>query len=109
MSLRNVNQDAYASHVDADRQPRTPTQVAFDRIKTVRQARGLSGAAIGQRMAALGFAWDRNTIAKIEGGHRATLNVDELLGLARVLDVSPLVLLLPATGDYPFAPDQHAE
>lgn len=46
-------------------------------------------------MARLGIPWDRHIVANLENGRRQAVSVTELLGLAYVLDVSPLHLLVP--------------
>lgn len=74
----------------------SPTQTVIEQVKRLREGQGLSGAGIARRMTELGIPWDRNTIAKLENGHRASLGLDEWLALAYILDVPPLALLLPS-------------
>lgn len=73
----------------------TPTQLVIRRLYELRKSKGLSGAAVAERMTQLGVHWDRNTVAKLESGRRVSINVDELLALAYALGESPLALLLP--------------
>lgn len=79
------------------------------RIKDVRTRQGLSGATIARRMSELGFSWSRDVVGHIETGRRTSVTVDELMALAVVLDVSPLVLLLPETPECPLAPRLRAD
>lgn len=46
-------------------------------------------------MATVGVPWDRSIVANFETGRRSTVNVEELLALAYVLDVAPVHLLVP--------------
>lgn len=53
----------------------------------------MSQTKLGERMAELGCEWSRTSVAKLEGGHRNSVSVQELLALAVVFDVAPVMLL----------------
>lgn len=72
------------------------------RVRELRARKGLSAKQVGERMTErCGVTWDRFTVANLETGRRKNLTVDELLALARVLDVAPVHLLVPID-DQPF-------
>jgi len=63
------------------------------RVKQLRTDVRLSGAALADGMAKLGFRWNQSTVAKLESGRRRLISVDELLALAQVLGIPPVLLL----------------
>jgi transcriptional regulator with XRE-family HTH domain len=65
----------------------------------VRKARGLSLATVAERMTTLGRPMTLNSVSKIELQKRG-VDLDDLVALARALDVPPLVLVFPI-GDKP--------
>jgi transcriptional regulator with XRE-family HTH domain len=69
------------------------TAAVAARVKQLRKNARLSGAALAERMAELGFRWNQSTVAKLEAGRRRAITVDELKALAVVLDI-PLVWLM---------------
>lgn len=72
-----------------------PVQTVAHRVSELRKRKGLTAAEVGQRMKAEGFKWDRFTVSNLEKGKRQNVTLTEWLGLAQVLDVSPLHLLVP--------------
>ncbi|MEU7764995.1 DEAD/DEAH box helicase family protein [Nocardia sp. NPDC049190] len=66
------------------------------RLKDVRQSRGLTLNLLATRLSDLGRPIDLSALAKIEKGQRR-VDVDDLIALARALDVSPNWLLFPET------------
>ncbi|MGW4371997.1 DEAD/DEAH box helicase family protein [Nocardia takedensis] len=66
------------------------------RLKDVRQSRGLTLNLLATRLSDLGRPIDLSALAKIEKGQRR-VDVDDLMALARALDVSPNWLLFPET------------
>jgi transcriptional regulator with XRE-family HTH domain len=76
-------------------QPQKPTQVIAARVKELRRKRGMSAAQLGDRLRDVGINWDRAILANLENGRRASVSVEELFGLALVLDVAPLHLVVP--------------
>src|SRR6188768_2402277 len=65
------------------------------RVKQIRERRGWSVPELVERCETLGLhRLTRETITNIELGRKKAIDVDELLGLAVALDVSPLHLLL---------------
>lgn len=68
-----------------------------ERLREFRQARHLSQAQLAARVNAQGGVVTQTTITRLERGPRE-VTLDEMLSLARALNVSPLALLLP-TGD----------
>jgi transcriptional regulator with XRE-family HTH domain len=65
------------------------------RLKQVRQERGLTLAQLAARLEALGRPLLLSALSKIEQRQRR-VDADDLVALARALDVSPMLLLLPA-------------
>lgn len=72
-----------------------PVQTVAFRVGELRKRKGLTAAEVGQRMQAEGFKWDRFTVSNLEKGKRQNVSLTEWLGLAQILDVSPLHLLVP--------------
>jgi transcriptional regulator with XRE-family HTH domain len=68
-------------------------------VKELRPKRGLTAANLAERMTELGIKWDRAIVANLESGRRRSVSVDELLGLALVLNVAPVHLLVPPDDD----------
>ena len=66
----------------------------------------MNQAQLGAEMAKYRPSWSRSTVVKLENRKRESVSVEDLLALAYVLKVSPLLLLLPVeNGDYPVAGD----
>jgi transcriptional regulator with XRE-family HTH domain len=74
-------------------------RLVADRVREVRNRRGLTARQLAERMTRAGISWDRGVVAKLETGRRQSLSVDEWLTLAAVLDVAPVHLLLPLEDD----------
>lgn len=72
-----------------------PVQAVAARVSELRKRKGMTAAEVGRRMTAHGVKWDRFTVANLESGKRQSVTLTEWLALARVLDVSPLHLLVP--------------
>jgi transcriptional regulator with XRE-family HTH domain len=79
-----------------------PVETVARRVREVRRRRGLSAAQLAERLQQVGLDWDRNIVANLENGRRASLSVDELLALALVLDVAPVHLLVPLEDEQPY-------
>jgi transcriptional regulator with XRE-family HTH domain len=75
---------------------------AARRVRELRRRRGLTAAQLAERLREVGLDWDRNVVANLETGRRASLDVSELLALALVLDVAPVHLLVPLDDDRPY-------
>lgn len=82
--------------------PRTPTQVLAQRVRVYRDAHGWSGQELAQRCTDAGVPLDGTVIADIESGHGGGISVQELLTLAYVLSVPPVLLFVPVGEDYHF-------
>lgn len=82
-------------------EPRQPAEVIAERLKAIRTRRGLSVAKLAAKCAQLGMPkLNRDVITNIEiPGRRQDVGITELLGLAYALDVPPMSLLLPGTGE----------
>jgi transcriptional regulator with XRE-family HTH domain len=65
------------------------------RVRELRMQRGWSHEQLAVALKAVGIPWTRQVVAKLENGRRQTLTLEELHGLALVLDVPPLALLYP--------------
>lgn len=66
-----------------------------ERIKQLRNKRGLSAQKLGEEMARAGIPWNRSIVVNIEQGRRSYITVEELLALGQVLGVPPLLLAFP--------------
>lgn len=66
------------------------------RVRIVRNEVGLTQNDLSARLAAIGRPMPTASIGRLESGDRR-VDVDDLMALAYVLDVSPLSLLLPFT------------
>src|SRR5690625_4841215 len=66
------------------------------RIKEIREARGLSYAELSRRLAAAGRPIPALGLRRIEAGERR-VDVDDLIALAWVLEASPTMFLVPKT------------
>lgn len=71
------------------------------RIRTARQAAGLSAQKVSERCDALGFPIPRSTIANIESGRKEALPIHEISVLAAALELSPAALLFPVDSPDP--------
>jgi transcriptional regulator with XRE-family HTH domain len=80
-----------------------PMRAVVHGVKELRTRRGWTAERLGEEMAKLGFRWDRYTVGNLERGRRRSLTVEELLGLAYVLDVAPVHLLVPVDETRPYA------
>jgi len=65
------------------------------RVRELRTQLGWSHEQLAVALKAVGIPWTRHVVAKLENGRRQTLTIEELHGLAFVLDVPPLALLYP--------------
>lgn len=73
----------------------SPTQEVARRVQELRRKRGLTAAALAERMTGLGVPWDRSIVANLESKRRRSLSVEELLALALALNVAPVHLMVP--------------
>lgn len=76
-------------------EPLQPVPAIARRVKEIRLRRGLTAKELGERLTAQGIPWDRFTVAGLENGKRQNVTVDELLALSKVLNASPVNLLVP--------------
>lgn len=72
-----------------------PVEAIAQQVKERRKARGWSAQRLADEMKAVGIPWQRSTVANLENGRRPVVGVDELLALAVVLGVNPVLLLVP--------------
>ena len=68
-------------------------------MREIRDKRRWSAQRLAQEMTKAGIPWDRSIVANLESGRRSFVSVDELLGLAYVLQVAPVHLLVPLSSD----------
>lgn len=69
------------------------TAVIARRLAERRQAIGINQTELAARMTERGSAWSRTTVQKLESGKRGAVSAQELLALALVLDVPPVMLI----------------
>jgi transcriptional regulator with XRE-family HTH domain len=86
------------------------TRLIGQRVLERRKAAGMSQTALGERMTEQGSPWSRTSVAKLEAGKRGAVTVQELLALALVFDVPPVLLIADPReqeklGDVPIAKD----
>lgn len=78
---------------------RTAQEVFRHRLAQVRKALGYtSQTRFAERVAEAGVGLSETALARIESGKR-NVRLDEALGIAAALDVSPLALFLPTEGN----------
>jgi transcriptional regulator with XRE-family HTH domain len=81
-------------------QPRADiTAVAAARMRAIRNAQGMSAERLAAEMTLQGTGWTREIVTNLENGRRDTLGVSELLALALVLGVPPIMLLVDPMSD----------
>ena len=78
--------------LNADRADPLMRQLA-DRLPALRKGAMLNQAELGNLMRQRRSDWSRSTVVKIENGKRRSLSVGELLDLAHVLGVPPVILI----------------
>lgn len=64
-------------------------------VRHYRQERGLSAQQMADRLAELGLPVQRAVLANLENGRRGNVTIAEVLALAKVLKVPPILLLFP--------------
>lgn len=64
-------------------------------VRSQRTKRGWSARELGERCQELGLEWDRNIVANVEHGRRASFTTQELVTLGRVFRMPPIELIFP--------------
>lgn len=75
-------------------EPLRPAATVRRRVRELRKAHDWTAERLAAEMTKAGFDWTRQTVTNMETGRR-NLGVDELVGLAVVLDVALLHLMVP--------------
>ncbi len=70
------------------------------RVRTYRLRRNWSARELAERCQAAGLKWNREIVSNLERGKRNIVSIDELLILAYVLGVPPVMMFIPL-GDAP--------
>ncbi|MBN1172709.1 MAG: helix-turn-helix domain-containing protein [Micromonosporaceae bacterium] len=73
----------------------SPTRHFAMSVRRHRSARGWTQPQLAERCQEAGLRWDRSIIANVEAGRRASVSLQEVLTLAYVFGVPPLLLLFP--------------
>jgi transcriptional regulator with XRE-family HTH domain len=73
---------------------RFPSQIVADNVRAFRLLRRLKQSDVAVRMTSTGHRWSPTTVSEVENGLRA-VTVDELVGLAIILQVGVPILLDP--------------
>lgn len=73
----------------------TPTQTFAARVRQYRTDRGWSARVLAEKCQEAGLKWERDVVANLESGRRTSVTLDELLILALVLNVPPILLVTP--------------
>jgi transcriptional regulator with XRE-family HTH domain len=71
----------------------TLDSVLARRVRELRDEKGFTQEKLAQRMSELGFAWQRVTVAEVEGSQKRRVSIDEWVGLASAFGVSAITLL----------------
>ena len=79
---------------------RTLRETTIERIRELRQARGMTQQDLATRLSQLGARVDRTTVAKVEKGTRE-LSLGEAFQYAWALHVAPVHLFVPTDSDEP--------
>jgi transcriptional regulator with XRE-family HTH domain len=69
-------------------------------MREIRDKRRWSAQRLADEMTKAGVAWDRSIVANLENDRRPFVTVEELLGLAYVLQVAPVHLLVPLGDEF---------
>ncbi|GGU60032.1 hypothetical protein GCM10010211_26320 [Streptomyces albospinus] len=64
-------------------------------VRRYRNERGMSAQALADACAEIGYEIPRTVIANLENGRRASVEIADLLVLAKALKVPPIALLMP--------------
>lgn len=78
-----------------DQWPAELTARVAEQVRRYRKQRGMTAQDIAEASAALGLPVPRTVIANLETGRRASIDLPELLVLAKVLGIPPISLLFP--------------
>jgi transcriptional regulator with XRE-family HTH domain len=84
-----------------------PQEIIGDRVRKIREARGMTRDKLAATLQDMGIDWTRLTVNRLEIGRRDNITVKELLALCLALDVAPVDLLVPghlSDRDYQVAP-----
>jgi transcriptional regulator with XRE-family HTH domain len=105
------SEDQYFDEKDAESEERWQAAWSSAVVATLaeevgrrRNERGLSQHELAAECAKIGYPIPRNVLANLESGRRSSLQVVELLVLAKALNCSPVALLFPvghSTSVYP--------
>jgi transcriptional regulator with XRE-family HTH domain len=89
----------------------TPTKTVAARVRQYRTDRGWSARVLAEKCQQAGLKWERDVVANLESGRRNMVTLDELLILALVLNVPPVLLVTPLGGkdEQQVAPDVQAK
>jgi transcriptional regulator with XRE-family HTH domain len=68
-------------------------------VRAYRQLRGLSAEQLADAVDAAGLPFTRSQVTNLEAKRRTTITVGEVLVLAKVLDVPPVLLIFPLGQD----------
>jgi transcriptional regulator with XRE-family HTH domain len=71
------------------------TKTVAARVRQYRTDRGWSARVLAEKCQAAGLKWERDVVANLESGRRTSVTLDELLILALVLNVPPILLVTP--------------
>ena len=80
----------------------SPGEIFQRRLHQARRAQGVSQRDLVARLSNVGQSMNQAAIARIERGERK-VSIDEAFAIAVALDVAPLSLFLPITGNEPVA------
>jgi transcriptional regulator with XRE-family HTH domain len=99
--LKSVNVNFYCVFMTQIDWPGSLAASIAEQVRRCRKDRGLSAQQLADGCAALGLDISRSAVANFENGRRPSVSVAELLAFACVLDVPPLLLVVPLDGDQP--------
>jgi transcriptional regulator with XRE-family HTH domain len=71
------------------------TTAIGQRMQTERKRRGITAQGLADVTERLGYPVTRNTIASLENGRKELLSIQELVVIARALEIAPIALMYP--------------
>lgn len=89
----------YLHYVEYGDATMKPSETFAARLREVRTRKGWTQQQLSERLNDLGRRMDRAALARIETGDRQ-VSIDELVELSAVLGVTPIHMVIPASGDH---------
>lgn len=75
--------------------PADLTRITGKQVRRYRELRGMSAERLAEAVQAAGLPYTRTQVTNLESGRRTTITIGEVLVLAQVLELPPLLLIFP--------------